>query len=196
MKTIAVILAAGASERMGLPKALLALDGKSFVGALAHTFARAGCQVLVVAGRDGRLLRESRLQLEVVPNRRWRQGMFGSVRVGLRAALARGADVVLVHPVDAPRLRSATVRSLVKALRRADAAIPSYRGRTGHPLVLSHAAARAILSMRGVPHLEAAWGRLSAKVVPTRDAGVSLNVNTPAAYRALAGRSPTLAVGK
>ena len=51
MKATAIILAAGASKRMGLPKALLEADqGLSFLGRLAKIFTEAGLAPLVVLG--------------------------------------------------------------------------------------------------------------------------------------------------
>ncbi len=182
----ALLLAAGAGSRLGRPKALIALsDGRTFLRALADTFQAAGCDVLVVVGAQAARVLQSHPDLRFVTNRRWRQGMFGSVRCGLRVALAQGAPAVYVHPVDAPTVRARTVVQLRRALRGHDAVVPLDQGRPGHPLLLSAAAAERVLRLRGAPHLLAAQQMLDVRRLETKDPGVCLNVNTPRALERL-----------
>lgn len=181
-KPIAVILSAGASARMGQPKALLCLARRTFLGELARTFQKAGCEPLVVTGPHGRAIRARHPELSYVTNRRWKAGMFSSVRVGLRAALAKDATAVLIHPVDAPRIRMSTVRALLRRLPGAGAILPTYLGQPGHPVVLTSEAARKLLAHRA-PHLQAALERLTARQLPVNDPAVVENLNTPEEFR-------------
>ena len=143
---VGVLLAAGASSRMGRPKALVRAHGQSFLaqgvrhlwaacdtvvavlGAEARpirTAAEAEFAALVESGaltsqlraRGGRRTRE--LELHFVEHRAWRQGMLSSARAGLAEAVALRARGVLVLPVDHPDVRPATVAQLAAMLEQA-----------------------------------------------------------------------------
>lgn len=178
----AVILAGGASTRMGRPKALLVLDGETFVARLVRRFHAAGCaQITVVGGADHARIRPA------VPDRAvyvhapgWADGMRASLRVGLGATLA--GDVLLTH-VDRPYISSQTLTVLTDA---PGGLIPTYAGRGGHPIRLPAALRPRIMQPDDAP-LKTLLGEVPRQ--PVDDPGVRLNVNTPADYAALiAGR--------
>ena len=134
---VGVLLAAGASTRMGRPKALVQWQGQSFFAhgvralwsacdiVLAVLGSHAAdvrhgveCEFnqLVEAGDLSRDLHEAHrhgaraLEVQFVTNRAWaRGGMLSSTRVGLAAALRIRPAAILVLPVDHPEVRGATV---------------------------------------------------------------------------------------
>jgi molybdenum cofactor cytidylyltransferase len=192
---IAIILAGGAGQRMGLPKALLENEkGKSFLGTLVSTFTKAGCRVLVVTGKHTAEILAHHPELESVDNPRWEEGQYSSVRVGLEAALEGEPSAVLLHPVDMPMIRPATVTALLDALDvTVEGVVPEFEGAPGHPLVLSASAARRVVAMDDVPHLEAAQQRLNMIRLKTRDPAVLVNINSPEVYQRVLGGEPHLA---
>ena len=130
----AVILAAGASTRMGRPKALLEHRGRSFVACAVELATRSGCApIVVVTGAQD--LTSLGLAAELVDNADWPQGQLGSLQTGL-AALDDPAGV-LVLTVDRPHLQSTTVVTLVAAFRTAPQFSwqPVHAGRRGHPVI-------------------------------------------------------------
>jgi len=138
MRIHALILAAGRGARVGGPKALLALDGETFLARLARLLRRPGVErVTTVLGHEAdRVQREAALpsDLAVIVNARYAEGMLTSILAGLEDAEAAGADAVLLHPVDHPLIDPATVDAVVGALvRGATIAVPSHGGRRGHP---------------------------------------------------------------
>jgi molybdenum cofactor cytidylyltransferase len=131
-----LILAAGESRRMGQPKALLELEGRSFVARGIELLGAAGCApVLVVDGAH----RLAGLDVEVVHNEAWDRGPLSSLQAGLRRALvlAPTIDAVLVHHVERPRVRVETLAALLAGYTREPDMVwqPTYEGRSGHPLV-------------------------------------------------------------
>jgi CTP:molybdopterin cytidylyltransferase MocA len=188
---MAVILAAGEGRRMGCTKALLEFaEGETFLRHLAGVFASSGCDVLAVTGHEAARVAGRHPDLANVENDGWGKGQLSSARVGIARALSSAASVILVHPVDAPTLRAATVRTLLSRCTPGRATVPEYLGRSGHPLVLPRACAEEILSLGAAPTLEVALASIGLDTVPVDDPGVELNLNTPEDYQRAFGRPP------
>ena len=194
MRIHAIILAAGRGARMGGPKALLALEGETFLALVARRLRRPGVErVTAVIGHEAdRILREAALPPDVgtVVNSRYEEGMLTSILAGLDAAEAAGADAVLVHPVDHPLVEPRTVDAVVAALTKgATIAVPSHEGRRGHPAGFARGAWTAL---RGAAPDEGARGVLARHPdwIEHVPAGPDclFGVNTPEDYERLKQR--------
>jgi nicotine blue oxidoreductase len=129
-----LVLAAGAGRRFGGPKALAVLDGVRLVDRAAHLLRQAGLDpVVVVSGAAELIVPEA----TVVPNPLWPSGIGSSLRAGLSHLFDSAAAAVVVVLVDTPWLEPAAVRRLVEQSDGAPAAIATYDGRRGHPVLLS-----------------------------------------------------------
>jgi molybdenum cofactor cytidylyltransferase len=138
MRIHAIILAAGRGARMGGPKALLTLDGETFLARVARLLHRPGVErVTAVLGHEAdRVRREAELPTNVltIVNERHAEGMLTSIWAGLDDAETAGADAVVVHPVDHPLIDPGTIDGVIAALQRGTPiALPSHGGRRGHP---------------------------------------------------------------
>jgi molybdenum cofactor cytidylyltransferase len=129
----AIVLAAGASTRMGRPKALLLHHGRTFVRCAVDL--AAGCAPIVVVTGAVDLADVDLGPALRVRNDTWPQGQLSSLQRGL-AALADPPGL-LVLTVDRPHLRPATVAALLAAFHDAPECIwqPAHAGRRGHPIV-------------------------------------------------------------
>lgn len=133
MTLAAVVLAAGASTRMGRPKALLLHRGRTFLGCAVDLAAAAGCaRIAVVTGAIDLPDEPGTVR---VHNPTWPLGQLGSLQRGL-AALGEPTGV-LVLTVDRPHLRPDTVVGLAAAFRAEPDHLwqPEHRGRRGHPQI-------------------------------------------------------------
>jgi len=132
-----LVLAAGGGSRMGRPKALLRVHGELLVERACRLLADGGCApVLAVLGAGAEQV-PALPGVRVVPNPQWRTGMGSSLRAGL-AGVPEDADAVVVTLVDTPLLGPEAVRRLVAAGRAgADAAVATYGGQQGHPVLLA-----------------------------------------------------------
>ena len=137
-----VVLAAGRSKRMGVPKALLDAGGTTFVNRLAKTLSQGGCApvLAVVPSSGGQVAEEvARGPGLAVVNPGGRDGQIGSLRVALAHLrdLERPPGAVVFTPVDNPAVAPDTIRKLARAWRRATAAVvmPVHRGVRGHPVL-------------------------------------------------------------
>jgi CTP:molybdopterin cytidylyltransferase MocA len=145
----AIVLAAGRGARVGGPKALLTLDGETFLARVTRLLRRPGVErVTAVLGHEAdRVQREAALppDVGVTVNARYADGMLTSILAGLDHAEAAGADAVLVHPVDHPLVEAATVDAVAAALAQgATIAVPSHGGRRGHPAGFARSAWAAL----------------------------------------------------
>ena len=187
MTSAALLLAAGASTRMGRPKPLLAWGGVPLVAYQVRELRAAGVErVVVVLGHDADGVRPHvPSDAHIVLNEAYREGRASSLRVGA-AALPDEADPVIVLNVDQPRPRT-LLRQLIGAHDRARAlvTVPAFESRRGHPPVLAgallpelRAASEAAQGLRGII---AAHAQEVHEVSVTTDI-VLLDLNTPEEY--------------
>lgn len=137
MRVAGLLLAAGAGRRFGGPKAEVELGGERLVDIGVRTLAEGGCScVVVVAGAVDLDVPGAR----VVTNPDWASGLGSSLRAGLSVLAAGGAvDATVVLLVDTPWVSPEAVRRVVAAASASPAAIATYGGRRGHPVVLGSA---------------------------------------------------------
>lgn len=138
----AVVLAAGASRRLGQPKALVSIGGQSNLAHQVHRLHHLGLKVVVVLGEDLCVAAEG-LPCGVALNPDPEAGRTGSLIVGLSCFATLPQDVV-VCPVDRPGWNEAVVARLLATA--GEAVVPRSDGRRGHPMVLRGEALRAVMN--------------------------------------------------
>lgn len=187
----AIVLAAGASSRMGRPKALLPLaGGDTFVERIHRTLHDAGLDPIVVVVRP-ELEEPVRAVLPrstaVAVNRNPERGQLISLLVGLEALGWPAAALVTL--VDLPLVRVETVSALLAAWARSGAPLvrPLTMGRHGHPIVVGGPVIAALADAdpqtgaKPVVHAFAA----QALDVMVDDPGTIDDVDTPGDYARL-----------
>jgi CTP:molybdopterin cytidylyltransferase MocA len=194
-----IILAAGASSRMGRVKALLPSgDGRTFLARLAATLADAGADPLVVVTGPphSRLIaaavRDAAFPLVVALNAAPERGQLSSLVAGLDLLAGQDLEGAIVTPVDYPLVSAATVRRLVEAWRVSGAPVarPGCGGAHGHPVIF---AARLFDELRSADlslGARAVIARHAAGVldVAVDDPGAFEDIDTPEDYRRLIGQ--------
>ncbi len=196
MRIAAIVLAAGEGRRIGRPKALLSIGGRSFLAHVCGLFGEARVDhVMAVLGAEAQRVRaEAGVPdgVTVVVNEAWRDGMLTSIWRGLDEADAEGVDAVLVHPVDNPLVSLATIRTVVRSLRGgALVAVPACGGRRGHPAGFARAswpalrAASPAVGARSVLLEHAEWVQLESAGPDSL-----VDVDTPEAYARLCAAAP------
>jgi CTP:molybdopterin cytidylyltransferase MocA len=110
--------------------------------------------------------------------------MFGSLRTGLSRLIETARwQKVAVLPVDHPLVKADSIITLVNT--NVPAAIPSFRGKHGHPVCMDRSVVERILAgeLPG-PTLREVLRLVDTVDVPVDDPGVITNCNTPAALSA------------
>ncbi|MDB5096787.1 MAG: hypothetical protein JWM80_1208 [Cyanobacteria bacterium RYN_339] len=189
--TAVLILAAGASTRLGHPKQLVQFRGKPL---LAHAIEAATAADLgpiwVVLGAHAAEIRPvvSRYGVRVVTNRDWATGLAGSIRAGLSAIAPGLCQDLLLMLCDQPCLEPDHLISLVAARRACARAIAAseYNGQRGVPAVFARAIWPELLALTGQHGAREVVARDPARVVALPFAWGALDVDTAADVAALA----------
>jgi len=191
----AVILAAGASSRMGSPKALLPYGNETFLSRLARVFSGECNPVIVVLGNH---LDQVRPYAESLPEKPMilvnpdpDRGQLSSLQTAL-AQLPEHAEGFLFAPVDCPAPAEETVARVAAAFRARKPGtllvVPSFEGHHGHPVFAARQIAQELLALaptamaREVIHRH----RAETEYLPVNDPGILTDVDDPAAYQRLA----------
>ncbi|MDX1757152.1 MAG: nucleotidyltransferase family protein [Marinobacter sp.] len=184
-----LLLAAGASSRLGRAKALLPW-GQGIL--LDHAIGQArvlGAQITVVGGARYPLIRyRSRYRnVRWVYAQHWVAGQSASLSTGL-LSMPNGVPGVFVLLVDQPLLASAGLRALRRAaqLQPRLAAGADYGGQAGAPAYLPRGLWPEILKLQGDQGAGRVLRRVGARRIPV--AGVRDDLDSPADWLRLAGR--------
>jgi molybdenum cofactor cytidylyltransferase len=194
-----LVLAAGASSRMGQTKALLQIEpGGTFLGRILGTLADAGIAPLLVITRDrldiGTAWADPRATRVVeVINPDPSRGQLSSLMCGVDA-LQADADGVLMALVDVPLVRVASVRALIDGWRMTKPPLARLTcgGRHGHPVIFGSALLEAL---QGADPSEGAKPLIRAFAsrgidIPVDDPGILVDVDTPDDYARLVTDCP------
>ena len=188
----AVILAAGASTRMGAPKQLLALEGRPLVvRAVEAALASPAWPVVVVLGAHAEKIRPvlARLPVLIAESPVWAEGMAASIRAGVTTLrqFSRALDGALVALCDQPAFSADTIAQLVAAQRTTGRSIVAarYGGRHGAPALFLRGHFETLVHLTGEEGARALLNGDPARVASVDLPALALDLDTPADYAAL-----------
>lgn len=207
-RLIGLLLASGRGRRFdagGRRNKLLAAlpDGQSVVVASARAMCAALTQVVVVVPSRATLLEAalSDLPVRLVRNARAKEGMGASIAVGVEAMETEFPDAAgwVVSLGDMPFIAPETITLVANELLAAkrgnvsgkgsahastsDArpliAMPSYRGRRGHPVAFSNALGSELRALGGDVGASALFERHAVQIIECDDPGILRDIDTP-----------------
>jgi len=176
--TAAVILAAGASRRMGQPKASLQFQGESFLERMVRLLGRF-CSPVIVVVRNGMAVPAGVIPVE---NPDPERGMLSSLQCGL-ASLPAGPDPVVFTPMDYPAVRESTIAAVCAGA--GEIVIPRYQGLRGHPVKVSRKIVDELLALPATASPKDVMRAHYANYVDVDDPGAVRDVDEPADYEEL-----------
>ena len=189
-RRIGILLAAGRGRRMGRTKQLIdwpTAEGTKPLVAAAYDAVRPICdEMVVVTGHEAEAVAAA---LAVRPFHRVDSDpdapMFESIRTGLERAFSLDPiATVVLQPADHPEISATTLTVLTQwsIQRPAQAVVPEYRGRGGHPVFIPAAVAQNILAANCPSGLADFWLRhpeLCVRLL-VDDPTVARDIDTPA----------------
>lgn len=177
-----LVLAAGASVRLGQPKQLVRVGGRPALhSVVSQATAIAGHAVTVVIGAHAaeltHLLQHSGVSLIV--NRNWEEGMASSIRFGI-ASLPPACDAVLIQLGDQVAVTADDLRRLVSAWRGEDSVIAAamYRGTVGVPAIFPRWCFSELSQLRGDVGAKSILDRYRDRVARVAMPNAALDLDT------------------
>jgi molybdenum cofactor cytidylyltransferase len=153
MTIAALVLAAGASRRLGQPKQLVPYEGTPLVRRIVERALPACDAACVVLGAcaDRVALTLAGLDIALVYAPAWHEGMGASLRTGVAWADAADHDAIVVLACDQPRLTTTHVAALVAHYRSHGGAMIAsrYADTVGVPAIFGRAQFPALLGVQG-----------------------------------------------
>jgi molybdenum cofactor cytidylyltransferase len=182
-----IVLAAGFSSRMGAFKPLLPLGSLTVIERAIISLRNGGVgDIVIVTGHRAKDLRPYLEQIGVceVYNPRFELGMFASVLAGVAALLPR-AIAAFVLPADIPLVKPSTILQMTAEYKDVRPAVvfPTFRGKRGHPPLVS----RACFDKTMAPEHEGGLAAVLAQQaniinVPVLDEGILWDIDTTEDY--------------
>lgn len=196
----AIVLAAGASSRMGQPKAALPLGpgGRTVLSTAVTTLLDAGLpSITVVAGAHAEAVRAAWAtpdpRVHIIDHHGWAEGQLSSLVAGLTAVEGPDLEAVLVTLVDVPLVSAATIRAVVAAWRTTRAPIvrPVDGKLHGHPVIFDRSVFEELRAADPAVGAKAVFAAHLTEIldVPVSDPGAFEDLDTPDDYRRLLNRS-------
>ena len=196
--TAAILLAAGASARMGRPKALLDWRGAPLIRWQAEQLAAAcGLVIPVLGARAPEIAAALPVLSNIRPvrNRAWQRGRSSSIRTAARAVPAN-AQTIVIASVDQPTTTE-IVQILLARLQddpTTQIALPRRNDRNGHPIALRADLLPQLLQVnertQGLKSLRRQQAANTA-FIETDDPVILLDLNSPADYERAAHTAMT-----
>jgi molybdenum cofactor cytidylyltransferase len=187
-----IILAAGASSRMGSPKALLTYRGETFIDRLIGSLSAVCDPVIVALGYHAAAVRagakrNATFAINPDPDR----GQLSSLQSAL-AAVPEQAEGFMFMPVDCPAAEPETIARIAAAFRNRDRAtlvvIPQFDGRHGHPVCASRELISEFLALPPTSQAREVVKRHADRTqyLDVADAGILTDIDDLEAYKKLA----------
>jgi len=185
----AIILSAGKSERMGVPKFSLKFDSKTtFLEKLIGEYSTFGCDeiVVVINPKSAELLDQLQLiipnNVKIVVNNNPEWERFYSLKLG--ALALNEIQPAFVSNIDNPFVTVQLLNTILSNSQDVDYTSPSFNDKGGHPFFISE---KVIMDLRSEEqdqiHLKEFLGRYSKKYIRVDDENILLNINTEDIYK-------------
>ena len=190
-----VILAAGFSGRMGVPKLSLPFDkNQTFTEKIITTYLTAGCKnIVLVVNRQGiKGLKQqkdflTKCNVSVVLNAFPERERFYSLQTGLK--LPDEFRAVFVQDIDNPFVHPEWLQKLADAFKPGAFVVPHHNGHGGHPVLLSGKIVRDIQTFKSYRKNLRDFLQAYPKIdCPVEDEKILVNINSPAEYRKYFGK--------
>jgi len=184
----AIILAAGRSERMGLPKFSLKFSPDvTFLEHIVNTYMEFGCRNVIAVMNDEGVRELGNLNINlpskviIAVNHHPEREKFLSLLTGAKSLVEN--NHVFISNVDNPFVSAEVLHALDQQADNYDYVFPAFRNKGGHPVIIS---GKVVQDIKNEPHdqvhLKEFLKRYPCKAVEVDDEMVLANINTMEDY--------------
>jgi molybdenum cofactor cytidylyltransferase len=193
MPVPAIVLAAGASSRLGQPKQLVRIGNETLLARSLRVLRESGYSpiIAVLGARADKIEAVVDLtRIHTVRNAQWSDGIASSIHTGLNALkqLLPSASGVLLSVCDQPQLSSSHLAALADSFHKADGqaiAASQYGGVAGIPAVFPASLFDALLALEGDTGARALLRNPECAMIALPFEGGELDIDTPADLESL-----------
>lgn len=184
-----LILAGGKSERMIFPKSYLIYKGKTFLENIVEGYNKAGinnvCLVIKNEYCEGiwqQYFKKVKPFISIIEKTDSTQGRFHSLKIGLQHF--QNIDFCFIHNVDNPFIDKETIKCLCENKNTYGYTIVLYKGKRGHPLLISNKITKRINAMEDEEcNLKDILMEFPKQIAEVNNKEILLNINTPEDYK-------------
>jgi molybdenum cofactor cytidylyltransferase len=188
-----VIIAAGNSQRMGMPKLGLKFDAStSFAEKIIGTILEIEpLECILVINHVGlELIHREGIKIpdkvKIVINEYPEKGRFYSLQCGLKSLSFQGN--VLITNIDNPYINKNICLKMLRQFSDFDYIYPVFNGKGGHPLLINKTITEEILLQNNTQkNLKEFLQIYRKKMIKVSDHKVLININTPEDYNSIFG---------
>ena len=181
-----IVLAAGASVRLGEPKQLLKCSGKTLLRRAVETALASVCRpVVVVLGANVEKIKSEieGLSLEIVLADDWASGMSASIHAGLKKLLKvePALSAVVLMLCDQPFVTTETIERLIEAHEKTKMPIIAceYENTIGAPALFARALFGELLNLQGEAGAKAVIKKHEKEIAKIIAPEAAFDVDTP-----------------
>lgn len=182
VKVAALILAAGESVRLGLPKQLIKWKDKTLIEHIINLIKDTNLSpVIVVLGayRDKILKVIPNNDISVLINNHWREGKASSIRIGINALTKKDVDAVIIFVVDQPYLNKDVINSIIDVYTQKKSLIiaPQINGIFINPVLFDHVMFKELKTLQNNEGGLSLFNKYSVEVLPWSDERLMIDVD-------------------
>ncbi len=186
-----ILLAAGASRRMGTPKQLLKIDNQTLIErAINITQGVVNQQTVVVLGANAEKIKPYILpqtNVAVIINENWQQGMGTTLKAGLEFLVAHTPQIsgVIVLVCDQPYLTTQKLQQLIEQHQETKAAIiaTAYKDIKGVPALFDSTIFPQLIALNKDEGARKIIKNYEGEIITIDFPKGSIDLDTPAAYQ-------------
>ncbi len=187
---VGIILAGGASIRMGTPKPMLTIGKETFLQHIIRSLHKVRItKTVIVLGAFSDEIQStlSWYSGAVAVNPNWNAGQLSSLRTGVAANKSNEWHGFLIYPVDHPLVSHESLVDILHAFWTSDKniIIPTYEGKRGHPVIFGKLIIEQLPSVSDEIGAKELVRNNPDEIleVPVNDPGVIRNIDTPEDYQ-------------
>jgi molybdenum cofactor cytidylyltransferase len=187
-----ILLAAGSSSRLGKPKQLLRFHGKSLIRHIISIARQSEAdEIIVVLGANHELILQeiSDLNIRVVINHHWQEGIASSIRAGLEflQQLSPSAESAIFAVCDQPFVSTELLNGIMATQRETKKLIVSsaYENTMGTPVLFHKDLFQELLALKGDSGAKKIILQHKSEVATIPFASGNIDIDTNDEYEAL-----------